>query len=124
MANFRPSDRLTSFRCRHRWMNGCRKGTARFIVEVIENLDLTTMSKSYRGTGSASYHPALLGLLVYGYATGVFSSRKLERATYDSVAFRFIAANDHPDHDTIATFRRRFLTEIEALFGQSAAAGA
>jgi hypothetical protein len=58
----------------------------------------------------------LLGLLVYGYATGVFSSRKLERATYDSVAFRFIAANDHPDHDTIATFRRRFLKEIEGLF--------
>ena len=65
------------------------KHLARFIVEVIENLDLTTMSKSYRGTsGSASYHPApLLGLLVYGYATGVFSSRKLERATYDPVAF-------------------------------------
>jgi hypothetical protein len=55
---------------------------------------------------------------VYGYATGVFSSRKLERATYDSVAFRFIAANDHPDHDTIAAFRRRFLKEIEALFVQ------
>ncbi len=64
---------------------------------MIEGLDLTAMSTSYRGTGSASYHPApLLGLLVYGYATGVFSSRKLERATYDSVAFRFIAANDHP----------------------------
>ena len=60
----------------------------------------------------------LLGILVYGYATGVFSSRKLERATYNSVAFRFIAANDHPDHDTIATFRRRFLEEIEALFVQ------
>ena len=58
----------------------------------------------------------LLSLLVYGCATGVFSSRKLERATYNSVAFRFIAANDHPDHDTIATFRRRFLKEIEALF--------
>ena len=58
----------------------------------------------------------LLGLVVYGYATGVFSSRKLERATYDSVAFRFIAANDHPDHDTIATFRRRFLKDIEKLF--------
>ena len=55
-------------------------------------------------------------LLVYGYATGVFSSRKLERATYDSVAFRFIAVNQHPDHDTIATFRRRFLKDIEALF--------
>jgi Transposase domain (DUF772) len=58
----------------------------------------------------------LLSLLVYGYATGVFSSRKLERATYDSVAFRFIAANEHPDHDTIATLRRRFLKQIEALF--------
>ena len=58
----------------------------------------------------------LLGLLVYGYATGVFSSRKLERASYDSVAFRFVAANQHPDHDTIATFRRRFLEEIQALF--------
>ena len=83
------------------------------------------MSGSYRGTGSASYHPALLlGILVYGYATGVFSSRKLERATYDSVAFRFIAANEHPDHDTIATFRRRFLKEIEGLFVQVLAAGA
>ena len=57
------------------------------------------------GSTRSVYHPAiLLGLLVYGYTTGVFSSRKLERATYDSVAFRFIAANDHPDHDTIATF--------------------
>jgi transposase len=93
--------------------------SARFIVEVIDRLDLSAMNRSYRGTGSASYHPALLlGLLVYGYATGVFSSRKLERATYDSVAFRFIAANDHPDHDTIATFRRRFLKEIEGLFVQ------
>ena len=87
------------------------------MAEVIDGLDLTAISKAYRGTGSASYHPApLLGLLVYGYATGVFSSRKLERATHDSVAFRFIAANDHPDHDTIATFRRRFLPEIEVLF--------
>src|SRR3546814_13914533 len=77
------------------------------------------MSDSYRGSGSASYHPALLlGLLVYGYATGVFSSRKMERATYDSVAFRFIAANEHPDHDPIATFRRRFIKDIEGLVGQ------
>jgi transposase len=92
---------------------------ARFIVEVIERLDLSAMSGSYRGTGSASYHPALLlGILIYGYATGVFSSRKLERATYDSVAFRFVAANEHPDHDTIATFRRRFRAEIEGLFVQ------
>jgi hypothetical protein len=58
----------------------------------------------------------LLGILVYGYATGVFSSRKLERATYDPVAFRLVAANQHPEHDIIATFRRRFLTEIQTLF--------
>src|SRR5271163_721523 len=95
------------------------KHLARFVVEVVDGLDLGRMSRDYRGSGSASYHPRmLLGLLVYGYATGVFSSRKLERATYDSVAFRFIAANDHPDHDTIATFRRRFLKEIEKLFVQ------
>src|SRR5215472_756377 len=77
------------------------------------------MTGDYRGSGSASYHPAvLLGILVYGYASGVFSSRKLERATYDSVALRFVAANQHPDHDTIATFRRRFLKQIEDLFVQ------
>src|SRR4249920_3888023 len=118
MANFRLSDRVTSFLLPpsvDEWLP--QRHLARFIVEVIDGLDLSAMSKNYRGTGSASYHPApLLGLLVYGYATGVFSSRKLERATYDSVAFRFIAANDHPDHDTIATFRRRFLKDIEALF--------
>jgi len=118
MSNFRPSDRLTGLLMPpsvDEWLP--EKHLARFIVEVIEGLDLSGMSKTYRGTGTASYHPTvLLGLLVYGCATGVFSSRKLERATYDSVAFRFIAANEHPDHDTIATFRRRFLKEIEALF--------
>ena len=116
--NFRPTDRLTSFLMPpsvEEWLP--QRHLARFVVEVVDGLDLSAMSKSYRGSGSASYHPAvLLSLLVYGCATGVFSSRKLERATYDSVAFRFIAANDHPDHDTIATFRRRFLKEIEALF--------
>src|SRR6202046_4363165 len=118
--NFRPSDRLTSFLMPpsvDEWLP--QRHLARFVVEVCEGLTWSAMTKSYRGSGSASYHPAvLLGVLVYGYATGVFSSRKLERATYDSVAFRFIAANDHPDHDTIAAFRRRFLKEIEALFVQ------
>jgi hypothetical protein len=76
------------------------------------------MTGRYRGSGEASYHPRLLGLIIYGYATGVFSSRTLERATHASVAFRFIAANAHPDHDTIATFRRRCLKQIEALFVQ------
>ena len=70
---------------------------ARFVVEVVEGLDLRAMTGSYRGSGEASYHPQLLlGLIVYGYATGVFSSRKLERATYDSVAFCFIAATRIP----------------------------
>ena len=118
MSNFRQFDRATGFLLPpslDEWLP--ERHLARFVVEVIDGLDLSAMVKSYRGSGSASYHPALLlGLLVYGYTTGVFSSRKLERATYDSVAFRFIAANDHPDHDTIATFRRRFLEDIEALF--------
>jgi transposase len=118
MSNFRPTDRETGFLMPpsvDEWLP--ERHLARFVVEVVEGLDLRTMSHSYRGSGSASYHPTvLLSILVYGYATGVFSSRKLERATYDSVAFRFIAGNEHPDHDTIATFRRRFLKQIEALF--------
>jgi transposase len=92
---------------------------ARFVVEVIEQLDLSDLVRQYAGRGSAAHHPAvLLGLLIYGYASGVHSSRKIERATYDSVAFRYVAANTHPDHDTLATFRRRFLKEVEALFMQ------
>ena len=92
---------------------------ARFVVDIVEQLDLRSLKASYAGRGSQPYHPAmLLALLFYGYATGVFSSRKLERSTYDSVAFRYIAANSHPDHDTIATFRKRFLKEISGLFVQ------
>lgn len=92
---------------------------ARFVVEIIERLDLSDLVGQYAGRGQAAHHPSvLLGLLIYGYATGTFSSRKIERATHDSVAFRFIAANTHPDHDTLASFRRRFLPRIEALFVQ------
>ncbi len=120
MSNFRPSDRETGFLLPpsvNEWLP--EKHLARFVVEVIDGLALSAMSKSYRGSGSASYHPKLLlGIVVYGYATGVFSSRELERSTYDSVAFRFIATNEHPDHDTIAAFRRRFLGQIEGLFVQ------
>jgi transposase len=118
MSNFRAIDRKSGYLLPpsvDEWMP--EKHLARFIGEVIDELDLGRMSRAYRGTGSASYHPRLLlGILVYGYATGVFSSRKLERATYDSVAFRFLAGNEHPDHDTIANFRRRFLKDIEKLF--------
>ncbi len=93
---------------------------ARFIVEIVKELDLSNIHKGYSGQGgSKAYHPeVLLSLLFYGYATGTFSSRKIERATYDSVAFRYIAANTHPDHDTVATFRKRFLVELESLFVQ------
>ena len=92
---------------------------ARFVVDVVDQLDLRSLKVSYAGRGSQPYNPSmLLTLLFYGYATGVFSSRKLERSTYDSVAFRYIAANTHPDHDTIATFRKRFLKELSGLFVQ------
>jgi len=92
---------------------------ARFVVEIVEQLDLKPLKNTYVGRGSQPYHPAMMvALLFYGYATGVFSSRKLERATYDSVAFRFIAANSHPDHDSIATFRRRFFPQLVRLFAQ------
>ena len=118
MSNFRAIDRNSGYVLPpsvDEWLP--EKHLARFIGEVIDDLDLGRMSGAYRGTGSASYHPRmLLGILVYGYATGVFSSRKLERATYDSVAFRFLSGNEHPDHDTIAKFRRRFLKDIEKLF--------
>ena len=90
---------------------------ARFVVEIVEQLNLNNLSSAYSGKGSKPYHPALLvALLFYGYSTGVFSSRKLEKASYDSIAFRYICANTNPDHDTIATFRKRFLKELEALF--------
>ena len=104
MSNFRPINRDMDFLMPpsvDEWLP--QRHLARFVAEVIEGLDLRAMTGSYRGSGEASYHPRLLlGLIIYGYATGVFSSRNLERATYDSVAFRFIAANEHPDHDTIA----------------------
>ncbi len=92
---------------------------ARFVVDVIAQLDLSAIYARYRPRGGAPYAPELLfGLLAYGYATGVFSSRKLERATYESAPFRFIAGNLHPDHDTIAAFRKTFLPELQALFVQ------
>jgi transposase len=90
---------------------------ARYVVDVVEGLDLSALVRAYVGCGSEAYHPAtLLSLLIYGYATGTFSSRKIERATYDSLAFRYIACNRHPDHDTLATFRRRFGQEFQSAF--------
>lgn len=92
---------------------------ARFVVELVDNLDVRAIESAYRRGGVAAYSPRMLiSLIFYGYATGVFSSRKIERATFDSVPFRFIAANMHPDHDTISNFRKRFLPELGTLFTQ------
>jgi transposase len=92
---------------------------ARFIVDVIAQLDWAPIYARYASRGGAPYAPELLfGLLVYGYATGIFSSRKIERATYESAPFRFIAGNLHPDHDTLATFRKTFLPDLHDLFVQ------
>jgi transposase len=92
---------------------------ARFVVDIVDMLDLQSVYNSYRGTGSTPYDPKmLLSLLFYGYSTGVFSSRKIEQSTYDSVAFRYLAGNNHPDHDTISTFRKRFLPDIKLYFKQ------
>jgi transposase len=92
---------------------------ARFVVDTIAQLDLSVIYTRYGPRGGQPYAPEiLLGLLFYGYATGVFSTRKLERATYETVPFRFIAGNLHPDHDTLATFRKTFLPELKDLFVQ------
>lgn len=92
---------------------------ARFVVEILEQLDLGRFTDAYAGQGKAAYHPEiLLGILIYGYATGVYTSRAIERACFDSMAFRFIAASTHPDHDTIAHFRSRFDSEIKDIFSQ------
>src|SRR5256712_9887046 len=92
---------------------------ARFVVDTIAQLDLSALYARYGSRGGQPYAPnILLALLFYGYASGVFSSRKIERATYETVPFRFIAGNLHPDHDTLATFRKTFLPELKDLFVQ------
>jgi transposase len=92
---------------------------ARFIVMIIMQLDLSALYAHYAPTGGEPYAPeVLLGLLLYGYSTGVFSSRKLEKATSEVIPFRYIAGGLHPDHDTLATFRKHFLPEITEIFVQ------
>jgi len=120
MSNFIVAERKTDYllpASLEDWLN--EDHLARFIVEVIDQLDLSKLIRQYAGRGSKAHHRAtLLAILVYGYATGVFSSRKLERASYDSVALRYIGAGSHPDHDTLASFRRRLLDELSELFVQ------
>ena len=92
---------------------------ARFVVDVVAQLEMSSIYARYAAVGGEAIAPEiLLGLLFYGYATGVFSSRKIEKGTYESIPLRFIASGLHPDHDTIANFRKTFLAEIQDLFVQ------
>lgn len=95
---------------------------ARFVVDVVAQLELGEIYQAYQeedGRGMAAYHPAMMvSLLLYGYCLGVVSSRKLERATYEDVGFRYVSGDQHPDHDTIASFRQRHLPSLARLFGQ------
>lgn len=92
---------------------------ARFVVDIVDRLDTSVIEDSYDARGSKAYHPKLMaGLIIYSYATGTFSSRKIEKRTYDSIPHRFICANQHPDHDTICRFRHRFWDEVAGLFLQ------
>ena len=120
MNHFRPCDRDTPYLLPPSLDDWLPKDhLARFVADIVDRLDLSALIGRYRGAGSAAYHPAmLLALLIYGYATGTYSSRRIEQATYDSLAFRYLTADSHPDHDTLCAFRKRFLKEIEALFVQ------
>jgi transposase len=95
---------------------------ALYVSEVVESLDLSGILKVYEagdGRGRPPYHPAMMvKLLIYGYCIGKMSSRKLEQATYDDVAFRVLSCNQQPDHDSIAGFRKRHLQELGRLFVQ------
>ena len=92
---------------------------ARFVVDLVAQLDLSLIYAGYADRGGIAYAPEiLLALLFYGYATGVFSSRRIEKATSEMLPFRFIAGGLHPDHDTLANFRKTFLPLIKELFVQ------
>ena len=96
---------------------------ARFIADVMNELDLSSIYASYErsdGRGLAAYHPVLMArLLLYGYCIGNTSSRKIEQATYDNVAFRYLSADQHPDHDTLAAFRQEHVKALAELFVQA-----
>src|SRR5207253_9099639 len=95
---------------------------ALFVSDVVEQLDLSKIMDWYGrgdGRGRPPYHPEMMvKLLVYGYCTGRVSSRKIEQATYEDVAFRVLACNQHPDHDSIGEFRKQHLQELAKLFAQ------
>ena len=120
MARFVPVERDTEFLFPpsvQEWRP--KDHLAWFVVNVVEQLNLSSLDQSYAGRGSDVHHPAMLvALLLYSYATGTFSIRALERASCDSIAFRYVTANTHPDHDTINSFRKRLLKRIEVILVQ------
>jgi len=120
MANFKLVDRDTSYLLPpsvDEWLP--ENHLVRFVVEVVDQLDISALESAYTGSGSDAYHPRMMtALLFYGYASGTFSSRKIEAATYESVPMRYVAANQHPDHDTICSFRKRFMGPLGTLFTQ------
>ncbi len=119
MSNqFIPIDRETPFTLPgglDGWLS--EDALARFIVEILEQLDTSTLESAYKGGGSMPYPPKMmLALLFYCYATGIFSSRGIERATYELIPVIFITGATHPDHNSINAFRKRFLSELEGIF--------
>src|SRR6202521_3432819 len=96
---------------------------ARFVAELTNGLDLAKIYGFYGrrdGRGKAAYHPVMMvRLLLYGYCVGVMSSRRIERASYEDIAFRYLSADQHPDHDTIAAFRQQHLEALAGLLGQA-----
>lgn len=107
------SDRVNITRnicCRCRWKWRPQWHVARFAAEVVDQRDPSAIVKAWRGSGSASYRPVmLLGLLIRGYTTKVFSNRLIDGTKYDPAAFRCITGNEHPGPDAIARFRKRVL---------------
>ena len=92
---------------------------AHFVVAAVERVPLSQFRVNDRGTGSAQYHPRImLALLIYCYANGIFSSRRIERATYRDIGVRYVTANTHPDHDTVCKFRRENLAAVHESFVQ------
>ena len=99
------------------WLD--KNSLARFVVEVVEQLDTSEIEGAYKGGGSPPYPTKMmLALLFYCYAKGIFTSREIERATYELIPVLYITGGTHPDHDSINTFRKRFLVQLPSLFVQ------
>src|SRR6266699_6491199 len=105
----------------HDWLR--EDHLARFVADLVPSLDLSAFFASYEekdGRGKAAYHPVMMGrVILYGYCIGVVSSRQIEKETYEDVAFRYLRADEHPDHTTINEFRKRHLKALSGLFLQA-----